>query len=81
MRLRKALGALLPQGQFVGLGVVGFGQWVSGNLLLEEEEGKEKKGAKLIFDTGAIVTSDIVPIEIRGTYQSWSNLTYGLGGM
>ena len=30
---------------------------------------------------GAIVLSDIIPIEIRGTYQSWGNLTYGLGSM
>ncbi|RPB27224.1 MFS general substrate transporter [Terfezia boudieri ATCC MYA-4762] len=34
-----------------------------------------------VWTMGAIVLSDIVPIEIRGTYQSWNNLTYGLGSM
>lgn len=33
------------------------------------------------FQLGAIVLSDIIPIEIRGTYQSWINLTWGLGSM
>lgn len=30
---------------------------------------------------GAIVLSDIVPLEIRGTYQSVNNLCYGTGSM
>lgn len=33
------------------------------------------------FQLGSILLSDIIPIEIRGTYQSWINLTYGLGSM
>jgi MFS family permease len=28
---------------------------------------------------GSIITSDLVPIEIRGTYQSYINIIYGLG--
>lgn len=28
---------------------------------------------------GSIITSDLVPIEIRGTYQSYINIVYGLG--
>lgn len=28
---------------------------------------------------GSIITSDLVPIEIRGTYQSYINIIYGVG--
>jgi|SRR5450432_4813260 MFS family permease len=28
---------------------------------------------------GSIITSDLVPIEIRGTYQSYINIVYGVG--
>jgi MFS family permease len=28
---------------------------------------------------GSIITSDLVPIEIRGTYQSYINIVYGAG--
>ncbi|KAI5806791.1 multidrug resistance protein fnx1-like protein [Peziza echinospora] len=34
-----------------------------------------------VWTMGAIVLSDIIPIEVRGTYQSVNNLTYGLGSM
>lgn len=31
------------------------------------------------YRTGSIVLSDMVPIEIRATYQSVNNLAYGAG--
>ncbi|KAF8464171.1 major facilitator superfamily domain-containing protein [Kalaharituber pfeilii] len=34
-----------------------------------------------IWTMGAVVLSDIIPIELRGTYQSWNNLGYGMGSM
>jgi hypothetical protein len=33
----------------------------------------------LMLRAGAIVLSDILPIEIRATYQSINNLAYGAG--
>ena len=29
---------------------------------------------------GSIITSDLVPIEIRGVYQSYINIIFGCGG-
>lgn len=34
---------------------------------------------KLTRGAGAIVLSDILPLEIRGNYQSINNLAYGVG--
>lgn len=36
-------------------------------------------GAGGMMSMGAIITSDLVPIEIRGAYQSYINIVYGLG--
>ncbi|CZT45364.1 related to multidrug resistance protein fnx1 [Rhynchosporium secalis] len=36
-------------------------------------------GAGGMMSMGAIITSDLVPIEIRGAYQSYMNLVYGAG--
>ncbi|KAI5847563.1 major facilitator superfamily domain-containing protein [Tricharina praecox] len=38
-------------------------------------------GAGGMMTMGAIVLSDLLPIEIRGTYQSINNLAWGLGGV
>lgn len=36
-------------------------------------------GASGVLAMGAILTNDLVPIEIRGTYQSYINIFYGAG--
>ncbi|KAH6723161.1 major facilitator superfamily transporter [Leptodontidium sp. MPI-SDFR-AT-0119] len=36
-------------------------------------------GAGGMMSMGAIITSDLVPIEIRGAYQSYINIVYGAG--
>ncbi|KFY37172.1 hypothetical protein V495_07299 [Pseudogymnoascus sp. VKM F-4514 (FW-929)] len=36
-------------------------------------------GAGATMTMGSIITSDLVPIEIRGIYQSYINIVYGLG--
>lgn len=36
-------------------------------------------GAGGMLSLGAIITSDLVPIEIRGAFQSYFNATYGVG--
>ncbi|KFY76914.1 hypothetical protein V499_03605 [Pseudogymnoascus sp. VKM F-103] len=36
-------------------------------------------GAGASMTIGSIITSDLVPIEIRGIYQSYINIVYGLG--
>ncbi|RDL30719.1 uncharacterized protein BP5553_10064 [Venustampulla echinocandica] len=36
-------------------------------------------GAGGMITLGSIITSDIVPIEIRGTYQSYINIIFGVG--
>lgn len=36
-------------------------------------------GAGGMITLGSIITSDLVPIEIRGTYQSYINMIYGVG--
>jgi hypothetical protein len=36
-------------------------------------------GAGGMVSLGSIITSDLVPIEIRGAYQSYMNLVYGIG--
>ena len=36
-------------------------------------------GAGASMTMGSIITSDLVPIEIRGIYQSYINIVYGLG--
>ncbi|KAF1989199.1 MFS general substrate transporter [Aulographum hederae CBS 113979] len=36
-------------------------------------------GAGGVMAMGSIMTNDLVPIEIRGTYQAYINLAYGLG--
>lgn len=36
-------------------------------------------GAGGMMAIGSIITSDLVPIEIRGTYQSYLNIVYGIG--
>lgn len=36
-------------------------------------------GAGGMMALGAIITSDLVPIEIRGQYQSYINITFGVG--
>ncbi|KAH7355062.1 major facilitator superfamily transporter [Rhexocercosporidium sp. MPI-PUGE-AT-0058] len=36
-------------------------------------------GAGGMLSMGAIITSDLVPIEIRGAYQSYMNIVYGAG--
>jgi MFS family permease len=36
-------------------------------------------GAGGMVSLGAIITSDLVPIEIRGTYQAYMNAVYGAG--
>ncbi|KAH8900049.1 major facilitator superfamily transporter [Thozetella sp. PMI_491] len=38
-------------------------------------------GAGGMMTMGSIIVSDLVPIEIRGTYQSYINITYGVGAM
>ncbi|KAK4189294.1 major facilitator superfamily domain-containing protein [Podospora australis] len=38
-------------------------------------------GAGGIMTLGSIIMSDVVPIEIRGTYQSYINIVYGVGSM
>ena len=38
-------------------------------------------GAGGLMTLGSIVVSDLVPIEIRGAYQSYINITYGAGAM
>lgn len=37
-------------------------------------------GAGGSMSLGSIITSDLVPIEIRGAYQSYINIVFGLGG-
>jgi MFS family permease len=37
-------------------------------------------GAGGVIALGSIITSDIVPIEIRGVYQSYINIIFGAGG-
>jgi hypothetical protein len=36
-------------------------------------------GAGGVMSLGSIITSDLVPIEIRGAYQSYINIVFGLG--
>jgi MFS family permease len=36
-------------------------------------------GAGGIMSMGSIITSDLVPIEIRGAYQSYINIVFGIG--
>jgi hypothetical protein len=36
-------------------------------------------GAGGVMSLGSIITSDLVPIEIRGTYQSYINIVFGIG--
>lgn len=36
-------------------------------------------GAGGMMAMGSIITSDLVPIEIRGTYQAYINIMYGIG--
>ncbi|KAK4163254.1 MFS general substrate transporter [Cladorrhinum sp. PSN259] len=38
-------------------------------------------GAGGMMTLASIIISDVVPIEIRGTYQSYINITYGVGAM
>ncbi|KAK0743724.1 major facilitator superfamily transporter [Schizothecium vesticola] len=38
-------------------------------------------GAGGMMTLGSIIISDLVPIEIRGAYQSYVNMTYGFGAM
>ncbi|KAK3939868.1 MFS general substrate transporter [Diplogelasinospora grovesii] len=38
-------------------------------------------GAGGMMTLGSIIVSDLVPIEIRGAYQSYINITYGAGAM
>ncbi|KAK4238212.1 MFS general substrate transporter [Achaetomium macrosporum] len=38
-------------------------------------------GAGGMTTLGSIIVSDLVPIEIRGAYQSYINITYGVGAM
>jgi MFS family permease len=37
-------------------------------------------GAGGVITLGSIITSDLVPIEIRGVYQSYINIIFGCGG-
>jgi MFS family permease len=37
-------------------------------------------GAGGVISLGSIITSDLVPIEIRGVYQSYINIIFGCGG-
>ncbi|EPE28449.1 MFS general substrate transporter [Glarea lozoyensis ATCC 20868] len=36
-------------------------------------------GAGGVMSLGSIITSDLVPIQIRGTYQSYINIVFGIG--
>jgi MFS family permease len=36
-------------------------------------------GAGGMMTMGSIITSDLVPIEIRGAYQSYINIIFGVG--
>jgi hypothetical protein len=38
-------------------------------------------GAGGVISLGSIITSDLVPIEIRGAYQSYINIIFGVGSM
>ena len=38
-------------------------------------------GAGGLISLGSIITSDLVPIEIRGAYQSYINIIFGVGSM